>query len=158
MWEEIKLLEVYHNFVSFQFITMFSLGFSVNGAELLLISVNSANSENLRNHWSMNWVQYKDQLCYLCLCGLVVSSLSLTQEILGSNLTILIFWFLIFFFVSSLNSAKTFRESSTVPNKTESFDRKDENPIQPKRFQKEVIDACQQILALSDRRFSVERR
>ena len=32
----------------------------------------------------MNWVQYKDLLCYLCLCILVVSSLSFTQEILGS--------------------------------------------------------------------------
>ena len=70
--------------------------FSLNGAELSLNSVNSANSENLRNHWSMNWVQYKDLLCYLCLCGLVVSSLSLTQEILGSNPTMLIFYFISF--------------------------------------------------------------
>ena len=53
--------------------------FSPNGAEL---SLNSVNSENLRN-----------LLCHLCLCGLVVSSLSLTQEILGSNPTILIFDF-----------------------------------------------------------------
>ena len=30
-----------------------SLGFSLNGAEL---SVDSGNSENLRNHWGMNWV------------------------------------------------------------------------------------------------------
>ena len=45
----------------------------------------------------MNWVQYKDLLCYLCLCGLVVSSLSLTQEILGSKPTILIFDFDFFF-------------------------------------------------------------
>ena len=36
-------------------------------------SVNSGNSENLRNHWSMNWVQYKDLLYYLCLCGLGVT-------------------------------------------------------------------------------------
>ena len=43
----------------------------------------------------MNWVQYKDLLCYLCLCGLVVSPLSLTQEILDSA-----------------NSVKTFRENS----------------------------------------------
>ena len=70
-----------------------SLEFSLNGAEL---SLNSGNSENLRNHWSMNWVQYKDLLCYLCLCGLVVSSLSLTQEILGSSPTLLIFYFLYF--------------------------------------------------------------
>ena len=40
-----------------------TLEFSLNGAELSLNSVNSGNSENLRNHWSMNWVQYKDLLC-----------------------------------------------------------------------------------------------
>ena len=45
----------------------------------------------------MNWVQYKDLLCYLCLCSLVVSSLSLTQEILGSSPTMLIFDFFDFF-------------------------------------------------------------
>ena len=67
-----------------------TLEFSLNGAEL---SLNSTNSENLRNHWGMNWVQYNDLLCYLCLCGLVVSSPSLTQEILGSNPTMLIFYF-----------------------------------------------------------------
>ena len=31
--------------------------FSLNGAELSLNSLNSGNSENLRNHWGMNWVQ-----------------------------------------------------------------------------------------------------
>ena len=71
-----------------------TLEFSLNGAEL---SLNSGNSENLRNHWSMNWVQYKDLLCYLCLCGLVVSSLSLTQEILGSSPTLPFLYFIIFF-------------------------------------------------------------
>ena len=39
---------------------------------------------------------YKDLLCYLCLCGLVVSFLSLTQEILGSKPTMLIFYFIFF--------------------------------------------------------------
>ena len=55
--------------------------FSLNGAEL---SLNLGNSEKLRNHWSMNCVQYK--------------SLSLTQEVLGSNPAIFLFdfWFLIF--------------------------------------------------------------
>ena len=53
--------------------------FSLNGVEL------SLNSKNLRNHWGMNWVQYKDLLCCLWLCGWVVESLSLTQKILGSN-------------------------------------------------------------------------
>ena len=38
------------------------LEFSLNGAEL---SLNSGNSENLRNHWGMNWVQCKDSLCLL---------------------------------------------------------------------------------------------
>ena len=60
----------------------------------------------------MNWVQYKDLLCYLCLCGWVVSSLSLTQEILGSNPTILIFISFIFLSLNSANSVKTFRENS----------------------------------------------
>ena len=75
-----------------------SLEFSLNRAELSLNSVNSGNLENLRNHWSMNWVQYKDLLCYLCLCGLVVvSSLSLTWEILGSSPTLPILYFINFF-------------------------------------------------------------
>ena len=86
-----------HHFTFWTLIPLVTLGameFSLNGAEL---SLNSVNSENLRNHWSMNWVQYKDLLCYLCLCGLVVSSLSLTQENLGSSPTLL-FFFILFFF------------------------------------------------------------
>ena len=71
-----------------------TLEFSLNGVEL---SLNSGNSENRRNHWSMKWVQYKDLLCYLCLCGLGVSSLSLTQEILGSSPTLALFIFYSFF-------------------------------------------------------------
>ena len=46
-------------------------------------SVNSANSGNLINQWSMNWA-----LCYLCLAGAVVITLvshSLTQEVAGLN-------------------------------------------------------------------------
>ena len=46
----------------------------------------------------MNWIQYKDLLCYICLCSLVVSSLSLKQEILSSNPTMLIFYFILFLF------------------------------------------------------------
>ena len=89
--------------------------FSLNGAELSLNPVNSGNSENLRNHWSMNWVQYKDLLCYFCVCGLVVSSLSLTQEILGSSPTLLFLYFINFFLsLNSQNSVKTFRENSIV--------------------------------------------
>ena len=71
--------------------------FSLNGAEPSFNSLNSANSQNLRNHGSMNWVQYKDLLCYLCLCGLVVSFLSLTHEVLGS----------IFLSLNSANLEKT---------------------------------------------------
>ena len=40
---------------------------------------------------SMNWVQYKDLLSCLCLCGTAVSSLSFTQEIMGSNPAISLF-------------------------------------------------------------------
>ena len=32
-------------------------------------SVNSANSGNPINHWSMNWAQLKDPICCLCLAG-----------------------------------------------------------------------------------------
>ena len=67
------------------------LGFSLNRAELSLNSANSANLENPRNHWSTNWVQCRDLLCYICLCGTVVSSLSLTQEVKGLNIAILFF-------------------------------------------------------------------
>ena len=57
----------------------------------------------------MDWVQFKDLLCYLCLCGTVLSFLSLTQEIVGSNTAILLgfFWSL-----NSANSVKTFKENS----------------------------------------------
>ena len=48
-------------------------------------SVNSANSENLKNFWSMNWGQFKDPLCYLCFPDPVVASWFLTQEVAGSN-------------------------------------------------------------------------
>ena len=61
--------------------------FSLNEAELLLNSVISANSENLidLNHWSMNWAQFKNPVCHMCLAGAVVASWSLTQEMAGSN-------------------------------------------------------------------------
>ena len=84
--------------------------FSLNGAEL---SLNSVNSESLRNHWGMNWVQYKDLLCCLWLCGWVVESLSVTQEILGSNPKIFLFYFNFFLSLNSANSVKAFRENST---------------------------------------------
>ena len=40
----------------------------------------------LINPWSMNWAQFKDPLCYLCLHSAVVSSLFLMQEVVGSRL------------------------------------------------------------------------
>ena len=58
------------------------LEFFLNGAEL---SVNSANTGNLINHWSMNWTQFKDPVSSMCLAGTVVGSWSLTQEVAGSN-------------------------------------------------------------------------
>ena len=36
----------------------------------------------------MNWGQFKDLICYLCLHGTVVSSLSLIQEVMGSRLSL----------------------------------------------------------------------
>ena len=60
--------------------------FFLNKAHLSMNSVNSANfSENLRNHWSMNWLEFKDPLCYLCLPGAEVECWFLTQEIVISN-------------------------------------------------------------------------
>ena len=53
-----------------------SLEFFRNRAEL---SLNSANSGNLINHWSMNWAQFKDPVS-TCLAGTVVPSWSLTQD------------------------------------------------------------------------------
>ena len=41
------------------------------------------NSGNLINHRSMNWAKFKDLLCYRCLAGAVVASL--TQAVAGSN-------------------------------------------------------------------------
>ena len=87
-----------------------TIEFSLNGAK---ISLNSENSENLRNHWGMNWVQHKDLLCCLWNCGRVVESLSLTQKILGSNPAILLFDFFFFLSMNSANSVKVFRENST---------------------------------------------
>ena len=58
--------------------------FSV-GAELSLNSVNSVNSENLINHQSMNWAQFKDPVSHMCLAGTVGASWSLTQKMASSS-------------------------------------------------------------------------
>ena len=46
------------------------------------------NSGNLRNYSSMNWGQFKAPLCHLCLHSDEVSSQSLTQEVVGSRVTL----------------------------------------------------------------------
>ena len=48
-------------------------------------SVNSANSENLINHWCMNWAQFKDLVSHMCLAGTVVACWFVTQEVAGTN-------------------------------------------------------------------------
>ena len=66
----------------------FNSGKEVNNGVFLKCnqnSVNSSNSGNLINHWSMNWDQFKDLVCYLCLTGAVVTSWPLTQEAVGLN-------------------------------------------------------------------------
>ena len=48
-------------------------------------SVNSANSENLINHLSMNWAQFKNPGAHMCRAGAVVISRSLTKDDVGST-------------------------------------------------------------------------
>ena len=51
----------------FQCVTK-TMEFFLNGADLSLNSVISANSGNLKNHWSMNWAQFKVFVtCVSCL-------------------------------------------------------------------------------------------
>ena len=76
-----------------------SIEFFLNGAELLL---NSVNSEKLKNHRSMNWAQFKDPISLMCLAGTVVACWSLTQEVTGSSP----FNVIIFLSLNSLNSVK----------------------------------------------------
>ena len=59
--------------------------FFLNGTELSLNSVNSANSGNRINHRSMNWVQFKDLVSHMCLAGAVLAFWSLTQKVAGSS-------------------------------------------------------------------------
>ena len=47
--------------------------------------MNPTNSWIPINHSIMNWGQFKDPVCYLCLVNCVVTSLSLTQDVAGSN-------------------------------------------------------------------------
>ena len=50
-----------------------------------LTNGNSVNSVNLINHLDMNWGQFNDPICYLCLAGTMVASWSLTHEVAVSN-------------------------------------------------------------------------
>ena len=51
--------------------------FSLNETEL---AAKLANSKNLINYQIINWGQFKDHICYVCLRRYVVTSWSLTQK------------------------------------------------------------------------------
>ena len=77
-----------------------ALEFFLNGAEL---SLNSAISGKVINHWSMNWAWFKDSVSHMCLSGAVAASWSLTQEVAGcSPFTVMTN----IFYLNSLNSVK----------------------------------------------------
>ena len=61
-----------------------------NFTKTLKFSLNSVNLVNQIIHCSLDWDQLKDPLCYLCLSGTVVASLSLRREIASSNTAILL--------------------------------------------------------------------
>ena len=56
----------------------------------------------------MNWTEFKDPLCYLCLTDAVVTSFSLSQEVTGSNNLFEIYYFLS---LNSANAVKTLRKN-----------------------------------------------
>ena len=72
---------------------------------------NSVNSGNLINHWSVNWSQFKNNLCYLCLAGTVIPS-----WYLGTILYKYRRWqvWIIFLSLNSANLVKTFRETQIL--------------------------------------------
>ena len=86
------------------------LEFFLNGTGLSFNSVISGNSGNLINHWSMNWIQFKDPATHTCLAGAMVASWSLTQEVAGLNP----FNENYFLTLNSLNSVKTLRKNSNI--------------------------------------------
>ena len=47
--------------------------FFLNAVEISLNSVNSANSEQLIYHRSMNWAKFKDPVSHMCFAGVVVA-------------------------------------------------------------------------------------
>ena len=52
-------------------------------------SLNSANSGNQINYWSINWAQFKDPVPHICCAGTVVACWSLTQEVAGVRILLL---------------------------------------------------------------------
>ena len=71
------------------------------------------------NHWSMNWVQFKVPVSHMCLAGAMIACWSPTQEVAG--------WrgsspFTVMTYILSLNSVKTFRESSNESDYKEHLD------------------------------------
>ena len=72
--------------ITISMLNLSSMEFFLNGEELSLNSVISANSGNLVNHWSMNWAQFKDPVSHMCLAGAVIASWSFRQEVAGSSL------------------------------------------------------------------------
>ena len=72
-------------------------------------SVNSANSRNLINHWSMNWAQFVDPVSHMCIAGAMVAFWYLTQKMAGSISMSVITNILS---LNWANSIKTFRKNS----------------------------------------------
>ena len=92
------LIEVYRNFhfrfPDFSILMIILLLSNSSVSQALLLnngvfpkrirnSVNSANSENLINHWSLNCAQFKDPVSQVCHAGTLVASRSLTQKLTG---------------------------------------------------------------------------
>ena len=81
IWSSLFQVEYFANAL----LQMYPLEFFLNRVKLSSNLVNPANSGKLINHWSMNWSQFNDPLCYLRLPGAVLPPISLTQGVVGSN-------------------------------------------------------------------------
>ena len=84
--------------------------FSLNGAELSLNALNSVNSENLINHWSINWDQFNCPLLAVSLWNSGRISVSHTGD--GGFEYGNCFKIMLFLSLNSAISVKTFRENS----------------------------------------------
>ena len=77
-------------------------------------SIGVFNSENLINHWSVIWTQFKDPASDMCIAGTVVASWPLVQEVAGSSpLTVMTNIFVTEF----AEFSETFRKNSIVPSR-----------------------------------------